>query len=525
MGPPQPPKRDYKYNLMSMAVKAKNRKMAADRIAELEKSTEHDDPNAEDRPDLMEVQNAIATTASDVDDQERIALALERTDALEETQRFYYFVDNQPAYTDRSFPQFTKDSLETEPWRVTLKDEASRKVAFTTGCVAEMAMHFPLDPDLTLWIARQLLSEDNEPLCESYVEILRRAAFNCGVPDELAKVRNFYHAREFSGRSFRKDAPTTTPAGLEHILRVVSFCAPAADETNGESKMSLSAFIDFALINIDEIIRIDFSLPMILAGCMENMLDSLKADGYEKFKADITGAFHSIVNLSRHIRCQVIASLTAGTQRTFEIRQLLAIGLLTQMSPPPLENEPQLAGMPLIARSLDTSPDFALRDTSDYHLLQALIAVLDIAVGAGTTPYHLLSPSNSVKPALHLSGTKSSSQVEATKKHDEEVDGLTRRLRKMSNRIRGAGTTHLARTEAKSAIERLIVRLEYSVRSKPRPRKSAFGVSGDDTLGSLHRFLRPMGDSALALEDKSNASLKEAPTEGTDETNAEYESE
>jgi hypothetical protein len=170
----------------------------------------------------------------------------------------------------------------------------------------------------------------------------------------------------------------------------------------------------------------------------------------------------------------------------------------------------------LIARSLDTSPDFALRDTSDYQLLQALVAVLDIAIGAGITPYYLPDQSSSVVEAWHLSVIRSASQIEARKKHDEEVDGLTRRLRKMSNRIRGAGTTHLARTEAKSAIERLIVRLEYSVRSKPRPRKSAFGVSGDDTLGSLHRFLRPMGDGALALED--------IPANGNDETNAEYES-
>jgi hypothetical protein len=525
VGAPPPLQKHYKYNLKSMALKAKNRKMAADRIAELEKSTEHADLDAEDKPDLTEVHNAIATTASDVDEQERIALALERTEALEEAQRFDYFVDDQPGYTNQSFPTFAKDSLEAEPWRVTLEDECSRKDAFTTGHIADMAMQFPLDPALTLWIARQLLFEDSEPLCLSYVETLRRAAFNCGVPDELAKVRNFYHARESSGGASRRDAPTSAPAGLEHILRVVSFCAPTADETNSDSKMSVSAFVEFALINIDETIRMDFTFPMIIASCMENMLDSLPIEVFQKFKANIGAAFHSIANLSRHLKCRMIASLTAGTQRTFEVRQLLAVEFLAQASRSPLGGEPRQAGMALIARSLDTSPDFALRDSSDYQLLQALIAVLDIAVGAGTTPFHASTRSNSVELTLSLSSTKTPSQIEATKKHDEEVDGLTRRLRAISNRIRGAGTTHLARTEAKSAVERLIVRLEYSVRSKPRPRKSAFGVSGDDSLGSLHKFLRPMGDGAPAHEDTSRADLKSTPANGTDDTNAEYESE
>jgi hypothetical protein len=280
--------------------------------------------------------------------------------------------------------------------------------------------------------------------------------------------------------------------------------------------MSVSAFIDFALINIDENVRMDFSIPMVIASCMENMLDCLPAEMFLKFKTEVTAVFHSIASLSRQLRCKAIASLTAGTQRTFEVRQLLATEFLAQISHSPLEGEPRPAVLALIARSLDTSPDFALRDTSDYQLLQALVAVLDIAIGAGITPYYLPDQSSSVVEAWHLSVIRSASQIEARKKHDEEVDGLTRRLRKMSNRIRGAGTTHLARTEAKSAIERLIVRLEYSVRSKPRPRKSAFGVSGDDTLGSLHRFLRPMGDGALALED--------IPANGNDETNAEYES-
>jgi hypothetical protein len=63
-------------------------------------------------------------------------------------------------------------------------------------------------------------------------------------------------------------------------------------------------------------------------------------------------------------------------------------------------------------------------------------------------------------------------------------------LRLMSSKIRDAGTSHLKRTEAKSALERLIVRLEASVRTKPRPRKGVFDRPGALSAGALDGYLR-----------------------------------
>jgi hypothetical protein len=427
---------------------------------------------------------------------------------LEEAQRFYFFSDDRPAHADLPFPRFTKISLKKEPWLATLTDEQSRRHAFTAGTIADMAMHFPLDPALTLWIAQQLMFENNEPLCESYVETLRRAAFNSGVSDDLAMIQSFCNVQPPKGQTSRETVPTAIPVGLEYIIRVVSFCSAAADETNNNSKMSVATFLHLALINVDENVQKDFALPMTVAHCIETMLDLLPVKAFAEFTSKIADTFESISSLSRNLRCRVIVSLPGGTQRSIETRRLLALDLLTRASRSQMENESRLDQEVLILDALDQSHDFAIRDTTDYKLLQGLIAVLDLGIGAGRIPYHSLRPLNSATPAAKLLESKAPQQNEMTRQHDEYIDGLTRRLQAMSNRIRGAGTTHLARTEAKSSIERLIVRLEYSVRSKPRPRKSAFGVSGDDSLGSLLRFLKPAGANALALEDEDGIDNK-----------------
>jgi hypothetical protein len=494
---------------MNMAIKAKNRRLAADRIATLEKATEHDQ-DTEDNSNLVELQNAIATAANDVDDQERIVLALDRTEALEQAQRFYFFSDDRPAQADVPFPRFAKTLLEKEPWRAILADEESRRYAFTTGTIADMAMHFPLDPHLTLWIAQRLMFENDEPLCESYVETLRRAAFNSGVPDDLAMIQKFCNVYPPKGRSSREMAPTAAPAGLEYIIRVVSLCSAAADETNNNSKMSLATFVHLALINVDDNVQKDFALPMTVARCIETMLDLLPAEVFADFTSKIADAFDSFPSLSRNLRCRVIISLPGGTQRSIETRRLLAIDLLTRASQSQSKYEPRTDLEVLILDALDQSHDFAIRDTTNYKLLQGLIAVLDLGIGAGHIPYHSPRPLNSATPTATLLKTKAPQQNDVTRHHDGYIDGLTRRLQSMSSQIRGAGTTHLARTEAKSSIERLIVRLEYSVRSKPRPRKSAFGVSGDGSLGSLLSFLKPASANALALKDKDGIDNKNA---------------
>ena len=81
----------------------------------------------------------------------------------------------------------------------------------------------------------------------------------------------------------------------------------------------------------------------------------------------------------------------------------------------------------------------------------------------------------------------------------------------MASRIRGAGTTHLRRTEAKSAFDRLITRLEHSVRTKPKPRKGIFGgVTGEQRTflsGFLKRPDEKQEDDSSGVDTVTKAQL------------------
>lgn len=97
----------------------------------------------------------------------------------------------------------------------------------------------------------------------------------------------------------------------------------------------------------------------------------------------------------------------------------------------------------------------------DYGELMAITTILNVAIDSG------------------WSGVDFSSK-DAEREFNSEVDVLADRIKRIFTSIEDSGASHLKRTLAKEALEALHYRIIYSVRTKPRPKRSIFGENGAD---------------------------------------------
>jgi hypothetical protein len=104
----------------------------------------------------------------------------------------------------------------------------------------------------------------------------------------------------------------------------------------------------------------------------------------------------------------------------------------------------------------------------DYSGLGAITSLLNIAIDLGR-----LTPTFRDK--------------EAENDFNAHVDGLAERVKRIFSAIEDSGASHLKRTETKQSLEALHYRIVYSVRSKPPPKKSFFGVAGPEDWNGLSR--------------------------------------
>ena len=84
------------------------------------------------------------------------------------------------------------------------------------------------------------------------------------------------------------------------------------------------------------------------------------------------------------------------------------------------------------------------------------------------------------------------------RRFDAQVDALADAVKALAARIVDTGASHMARTEAKEALQALHARLAYGVRTRPKPRKSIFAGEDEaeerrDGAERMQRFLKGHG--------------------------------
>ena len=499
-----PPRPVYKHSLMSMAKQKEKQEKADAKVRDMEAAFEEATRRRQAERQLdADVQGGLrAAVADDSDEGERMMLAMERTDALEAEEKFYYFrgISKQPkpATMPPAYPHRPKI-------QAIFENEKSRNQALLTGFVAHFVTMEPANSEYYRWVGGQLTTEPREDLCEAYVEVLRAATtypIEKGGWSHYGDLDNYYTILDSSTAGIHKGprdsmeyAQRSThdgPApGLRHALRVIE--ASLAVTRMDIPYWNAVAFHQLALANIDEYVRKDAGLQLALQDTIENLLINSVHIGSIHLKAH--EAFFDWNALPVPLQCRAIAALPARSQLSHEVRRMLALHLCAHRTSKreydwDVNSTSLLDG--IVAR-LKSDPVFAITESTDYSLLGSLISVLDIAIDAGFSNHDFMH-----SPTVRTPTGAVIKSSEAEKIFHAQIDSLVSPLKRISSRIRDAGTSHLKRTEAKGAIERLVLRLEHTVRTKPKTKIGVFDGRVDiEQKAFLSGFLKHAGNESL----------------------------
>lgn len=108
------------------------------------------------------------------------------------------------------------------------------------------------------------------------------------------------------------------------------------------------------------------------------------------------------------------------------------------------------------------SPRFKINKDTDYLELAAVMSILNVAIDNGLSVRHdITNPEGDVN-------------------FNREVDILAARIKQIWGSINDAGAAFMSRSYAKEMMEGLRMRLELTIRTKPKPKLSIFDTEEPD---------------------------------------------
>jgi hypothetical protein len=426
--------------------------------------------------------------AQDSEEEERMVIAMERTEVLRGAETFHFFCGEADDRIELDFPAAELSTCGLS----FIQDDSAWQHACTSGFVATVASQKGLPQQVISWIHSRIFHEPSEELCEAYVATL--GALVTGghdLPDlhfSLSETHPGQTVRD-AANDTTIDGDTSLPSSLKYALTTMAVLASHISPVN-----QACALAELILLNNDENVLSDIEMQLHIERAMYSILESRAsaADREIVFRETTRQILHAS-SISRHLLSRAIASLPATALPLHQLRRKLALHILLDG---PIDEDidvtSQSIGVRLLLR-LKKHASFHISESTDYTALHSLIDLLDIAIDVGFSDFAFLSQESQTQhkaapKSLFGHATTTSSPAEIA--FNTQIDDIVAHLRFMGSKIRDAGTSHLKRTEAKSALERLIVRLEASVRTKPRARKGVFDGPGGLGAGALDGYLK-----------------------------------
>ena len=192
-----------------------------------------------------------------------------------------------------------------------------------------------------------------------------------------------------------------------------------------------------------------FALQDAIASCVESepnesfLVEAVISDGIFVKTDDL------------HLQLQLIRTIPCLSAACCNFRRRLALAFFfgeKSYLAKPTSPLPRLSEVGNLLRS----SRYNVTRGADFHQLGAQMSLLDIGIDDGDRPNESLD-------------------AEAEKKFNLEVDELYKAIAEKSSRIVDSGASHMSRTEAKEVMLAFEARLQYAVRTKPRPKKSIYG--------------------------------------------------
>lgn len=502
----------YKHSLFSMVKQSAREAASEANIAQAEAEMLEQERLERQRGNALE--NTIETKsmakefAQDSDEEERMLMAMERTEVLKGEETFHFFLNETQNWTDTVFPTSGLEKYGLD----FLRDESKRQHACTSGFLALVASQQGLPEPLVIWMHNKIFSETSEQLCESYVAILDALVRGQHHVPDLA----FSLSEQYPGQTLRDAEESMTiedgsfvPRSLKYTLKTMAVLAPHTSLVD-----QACALAELILLNNDENVRGNMDIQSSIEHSMHAILASNASDeSLQAVYRETTRQTLHASSISRHLLSRAIVSIPATTSALQQLRRKLSLHILLDASiDEDIDVTSPSTGVRLLLR-MKRHDSFSITETTNYTLLHSLIDLVDIAIDVGFSDLSFLNQNDQTSDqnglrAKSVFGHAITAQSPAEKSFNAQIDDIVSHLRSMCSKIRDAGTSHLKRTEAKSALERLIVRLDYAVRTKPRPRKGVFDRAGAGA-GAMDGFLRHVSeDSDPRANSEESASGK-----------------
>ncbi|GAB7344822.1 hypothetical protein MBLNU457_3278t1 [Dothideomycetes sp. NU457] len=490
-----PPKKVFKHNLAALLKQKKKDDELALRLQELERtvaSYTEDEPRetASLQQDTPLGEKVSSVLQQDGETNQRLKQAMQRVDALEQEVKFHFFDVVQEDVPRHDFPEFC---LPETSWAKIMKDKLARDQFILCGFARDIALFYEFPTELQEWMLGELLFELREDLSLAYVGVLEACSVHHDI-DTLLDMPMLADCLERLGTREqvirggacldlgRSEEPRKANArvGQRGLLNFLALLAKLGKRLRNTVRHA--AFYFLSLMLIDDTVMGDGYVTKKIQDCLGILVNDLN-DTETQNLLDTTGKnlFETMQNPV--LFSQLTSRLPTSTQPTSSIRRRIALSFLLDdaySDPTALTSPSTTEGL---LTELTNSSFYTITSQTDYTHLGALITLLDTALGAGFSDFAFLDPA----------GTPTNAESE----FNAQIDALVAVLKNLSSHIRDAGAAHMRRTECKGAIDRLVFRLQYAVRTKAKVKKGVFGSLGkgawtgmEGQRGGMERFVR-----------------------------------
>ncbi|CAK41327.1 hypothetical protein CBS63078_9501 [Aspergillus niger] len=497
----------YSNTLDSLVVQAVDDNETEAGIAKLKAAFEKEDMRKNGKQDDVKHSTHLPTTqlnedtlASALGDQDdemglrRLLDAVRRTEALdlEKSWHFFDYKSELPPAVD-----FPKECIDQDGFMFRLRERHSRERALHSGIVDFALSRSYLPDGFISWVFKAVPSETQDSirqaLCRAFRNVNPERVKSLIKPADIDQVFQQLGTTSQALATSEKIVPdahinkhnvksnSLREGMLVSVLELLSGAADLFAEDTRERALNL-----LFRLTLDVSLTSNFLVCSELERTIVTMLESAPDDTADDMVHRVcTTAFDTIKDATSQSR--LVRHILPTSDWLALLRCRLAVSFLTNDASPLSEPPEMLIDLKRMT-SILSQQRFDVKwykgkgqHEYDYGELGAVTILLNIAIDSGR--YEVNFPDK-----------------EAEKEFNSAVDALSDRLKIIFTSIEDSGASHLKRTLAKEAIEALHYRVVYSVRTKPRPKKSILGVPEErrENKGVFKSFFRdPKGNGEL----------------------------
>ncbi|QIX00867.1 hypothetical protein AMS68_006384 [Peltaster fructicola] len=431
-----PAPKKYRHSLSNLVKQMEREEAITARIKQAEADVQQ---QSESKADVL-AERASTDMFADDSDRERIKAAIDRIEACEESDMFYFFHGDQ-----------VQESIVKPAWGTLtslLQEEGCRENVIRSRFLTDLAEQVGLSQDVLTWVYRSLQIEPSPLLCEEYLSILQASCQH----KQVSVLQDFSLQTIYQGVEQGSTQSAGLPNSLRYNLRLLATLAAGSSPFD-----RVKGLKDIFLLNLDEHVRATPDMQPEIENALHAVLGSSQLDSKDVQSA--TGEILGHDVLSPQQMARGIATLPVTTAALHHFRRRLALQYMLKTDANIDMTSP--ATGELILEVLRTNPVLSVNSQTNWALMHWIVQLLDICIDAGFSDFTFM--------------TDTALETQEEKRFNKQVDEVSQRLRLIANSIRDAGTSHLRRTEAKGALDRLVLRIELSVRTRPKRKAAVFG--------------------------------------------------